>query len=91
MPTNATLSIALSDREGPCPLGTEAEAGATYLFAGSLLDDGVLEVDRCGNLTRWDRLDNATLRFVRGMFNWYTGSCAAGAPGHPCREVGQTD
>jgi hypothetical protein len=84
---NRTLSIALVDSTGgACPLGAEAEAGLTYVFAGSMMDDGVLEVDRCGNLTRWDRLDNATLRFVRGMFNWATGTCAGGAPVNTCRE-----
>ena len=85
VPRNATLRVALPDSDDPCGLGP-AEAGQTYLLAGSLLEDGVLEVSRCGNLTRWDHLDNATLRFLAGMFNWYTGECAAGPAPYRCRE-----
>ncbi len=87
---NGSLSVTLPDARGPCGVG-KLEAGLEYVLAGTLLPDGWLEVDRCGNHTRWERLDNVTRHFVDSMFNWYTGTCAAGAvslcKADPCKSA----
>jgi hypothetical protein len=60
---NSTIDVVLN----PCPAplsSFDLEVGARYIMAGNLFKDGVLEISRCGNVTRWEQMSGALQSFV---------------------------